>query len=116
MIVSLRVKTHLLTETTEEIPTKRLFISAFTIGIGYLVGGLIPLFPYFFINDARVALFWSCIVTGITLLLFGVVRTYVTGAKGGIGGYLWGAISTLLVGGAAAAAAYGIVLAVSHAE
>ncbi|KLO08771.1 DUF125-domain-containing protein [Schizopora paradoxa] len=103
-------------EGLEEIPTRRLFISAFTIGVGYLIGGLIPLFPYFFISEARVALFWSCIVTGITLLLFGVVRTYVTGAKGGLGGYLWGAISTLCVGGAAAAAAYGIVLAVSHAE
>ena len=27
----------------------------------------------------------------------------------GFGGYIWGALSTLLVGGAAAAAAYGLV-------
>jgi len=67
---------------------KQLFISAFTIGVGYLIGGLIPLFPYLFIHNAKVALFWSCIVTGITLLLFGVVKTYFTGAKGGFGGYL----------------------------
>lgn len=35
-------------EGLEEVPTRRLYISAFTIGMGYLLGGLIPLFPYFF--------------------------------------------------------------------
>ncbi len=95
----------------EEVPTKRLYISAFTIGMGYLLGGLIPLLPYFFIPRAHVALVYSAVVTGITLLVFGAVKTRVTGATGGVGGYLWGAISTLCVGGAAAAAAYGIVAA-----
>ncbi|KAE9387857.1 hypothetical protein BT96DRAFT_981268 [Gymnopus androsaceus JB14] len=35
-------------EGMEEVPTKRLYISAFTIGMGYLIGGLIPLFPVLF--------------------------------------------------------------------
>ena len=35
-------------EGLEEVPTRRLYISAFTIGMGYLLGGLIPLLPYFF--------------------------------------------------------------------
>lgn len=35
-------------EGMEEVPTRRLYISAFTIGMGYLLGGFIPLFPYFF--------------------------------------------------------------------
>ena len=35
-------------EGLEEIPTKRMYISAFTIGMGYLLGGFIPLLPYFF--------------------------------------------------------------------
>lgn len=61
------------------------------------------------------ALIYSCIVTGIVLLIFGVVKARITGAAGrGIGGYVWGAISTLLVGGAAAAAAYGLVAALEE--
>lgn len=61
---------------------------------------------------AHIALIYSCIVTGVILLVFGAVKARVTGAAGhGVGGYVWGAVSTLLVGGAAAAAAYGLVAA-----
>lgn len=117
-------------EGLEEVPTRRLYISAFTIGMGYFLGGLIPLLPYFFgmcpsvflfhpETDclctepiAHIALVYSCIVTGIILLIFGAVKARITGAAGrGIGEYVWGAVSTLLVGGAAAGAAYGIVAA-----
>ncbi|KAJ7080980.1 membrane fraction protein [Mycena belliarum] len=95
----------------EEVPTSRLYISAFTIGAGYLIGGIIPLLPYFFIPRAHVALLWSAIITGVVLLVFGAVKARVTGAGVGTGGYVWGAVSTLLVGGIAAAAAFGIVKA-----
>lgn len=93
----------------EEIPDKRLYISAFTIGMGYLVGGIIPLLPYFFIPRAQVALIYSCIVTGVILLIFGAVKAHVTGAGVGTSGYVWGAFSTLLVGGIAAGASFVIV-------
>ncbi|KAJ7173012.1 VIT family-domain-containing protein [Mycena crocata] len=95
----------------EEVPTSRLYISAVTIGAGYLVGGIIPLIPYFFIPRAHVALMWSAIITGLVLLLFGAVKARVTGAGVGPKGYVWGAVSTLLVGGVAAAAAFAIVKA-----
>ncbi|KAH7912872.1 VIT family-domain-containing protein [Hygrophoropsis aurantiaca] len=98
-------------EGMEEVPTRRLYISAFTIGMGYLIGGIIPLLPYFFIPRAHEALFYSCALTGLVLLIFGAVKARVTGAGQGATGYIWGAVSTLLVGGAAAAAAYGIVAA-----
>ncbi|EPQ50859.1 DUF125-domain-containing protein, partial [Gloeophyllum trabeum ATCC 11539] len=99
-------------EGIEDVTTSRMYTSAFTIGLGYLLGGIIPLLPYFFIPQAHVALMWSCIITGVILLIFGVVKARVTGAAGsGIGGYVWGAVSTLMVGGAAAGAAYGIVAA-----
>ncbi|KAH8112892.1 VIT family-domain-containing protein [Phellopilus nigrolimitatus] len=75
-------------EGIEEVPTRRLYISAFTIGMSYLIGGIIPLMPYFFIPRAHVALMWSILVTGVTLIV------------------------TLFVGGAAAAAAYGIIVAI----
>lgn len=56
------------------------------------------------------------IFTGIILLIFGAVKQHVTGAKGGFTGYLWGAVSTLCVGGAAAGAAFAIVRALESAE
>ncbi|KAL4072194.1 VIT family-domain-containing protein [Scleroderma citrinum] len=96
-------------EGLEEVPTKRLYISAVTIGLGYLVGGIIPLIPYFFVSRAHVALLYSCVLTGFVLLVFGVVKAHITGAGNNLVGYLRGAVSTLMVGGAAAAAAYGIV-------
>ena len=96
--------------SAEEVPTRRLYISAFTIGMGYLLGGVIPLIPYFFIPTAHIALMYSSLFTGIVLLVFGAVKARVTGAAGkAASGYVWGALSTLAVGGAAAAAAYGIV-------
>ena len=97
-------------EGLEEVPASRMYTSAFTIGMGYLVGGLIPLLPYFFEPVAHIALIYSCVLTGIVLLVFGAVKARVTGA----GGYVWGAVSTLMVGGAAAAAAYGIVAALEQ--
>jgi len=100
-----------LTLAPEEVPTRRLYLSAFTIGMGYLLGGTIPLIPYFFIPTAHIALIYSSILTGIVLLIFGAVKARITGAASkGAGGYIWGAFSTLVVGGAAAAAAYGIVV------
>ena len=97
--------------SAEEIPNRRMYVSAFTIGMGYFIGGLIPLLPYFFIPRAQVALIYSCIVTGIVLLVFGAVKARVTGAGQGLAGYIWGAFSTLMVGGIAAAAAFAIVKA-----
>jgi hypothetical protein len=56
------------------------------------------------------------IVTGIVLLVFGAIKQHVTGAAGGFTGYLWGAVSTLCVGGAAAGAAFAIVKALEAAD
>ncbi|KAJ2925327.1 hypothetical protein H1R20_g11775, partial [Candolleomyces eurysporus] len=95
----------------EEIPDRRMYVSAFTIGMGYLLGGLIPLLPYFFIPRAHVALLYSCILTGVVLLIFGAVKARVTGSGDTAGSYIWGAVSTLMVGGVAAGAAFGIVKA-----
>ncbi|KAG1819160.1 VIT family-domain-containing protein [Suillus subaureus] len=89
---------------------------AFTIGMGYLCGGIIPLLPYFFISKAIDALKISCIITGIVLLIFGTVKARITGAARNFWGYIWGAVSTMAVGGFAAAAAYGLVVAVESSS
>ncbi|KAG2358264.1 hypothetical protein BDR07DRAFT_1524325 [Suillus spraguei] len=44
------------------------------------------------------------------------VKARVTGAARNIWGYIWGAVSTMAVGGFAAAAAYGLVVAVESAR
>jgi VIT1/CCC1 family predicted Fe2+/Mn2+ transporter len=91
------------------------YISALTIGMSYLLGGLIPLLPYFFIDHATTALLYSSVVTATILLIFGVVKARVSGAAQTTGGYIWSAATTMLVGGAAAGVAYGVVAALEGA-
>ncbi|KAG9023089.1 hypothetical protein FS842_005845 [Serendipita sp. 407] len=100
----------------EPIPRSRMYSSAATIGLGYLVGGAIPLLPYFFIPTVSRALFASCVLTFIVLIAFGILKAHITGAGTGWRGYLWGAVSTVMVGGMAAGAAFGIVRALQGVE
>ncbi|KAL7421813.1 Protein ccc1 [Cryptotrichosporon argae] len=96
-------------EGMEEVPRSRLWISALTIGLSYFIGGLIPLIPYMATSTAEQGLIASVVLTGVILFIFGGVKTYFTGATGGYGGYIWGSVSTMVVGGLAAGAAYGLV-------
>ncbi|CBQ72483.1 related to CCC1-Proposed vacuolar iron transport protein [Sporisorium reilianum SRZ2] len=96
-------------EGLEPVSTSRLYISAFTIGLSYFFGGIIPLLPYMFVQEASKALLLSVIITGIILLVFGVVKQRVTGGEGGFKGYAYGAVSTLAVGGVAAGASWLLV-------
>jgi predicted membrane protein (TIGR00267 family) len=75
--------------------------SALTIGISYIVGGIIPLSPYFFIADSRNALFYSCIITMACLFIFGYFKSKVTGQPA-----ISGALKVLVIGALAAAAAF----------
>jgi len=96
-------------EGLEPVSTSRLYISALTIGLSYFIGGIIPLLPYMFVEQASKALFLSVVITGLILLIFGVVKQRVTGGEGGVKGYAYGAVSTLAVGGLAAGASWLIV-------
>jgi len=75
--------------------------SAFTIGVSYIVGGIIPLSPYFLINESQIALYYSCGITMICLFVFGYFKSKVTGQP-----LLSGALKVLLIGTLAAAAAF----------
>lgn len=96
-------------EGLEPVSTSRLYISALTIGLSYFIGGIIPLLPYMFVEQASRALLLSVIITGVILLVFGVVKQRVTGGEGGLRGYAYGAVSTLAVGGVAAGASWLLV-------
>ncbi len=87
---------------------KRAFNSAFTIAGAYIAGGLIPLGPYIFLSSARTGLRVSIIVTLAALALFGYIKGHFTGTRP-----IRSALQTLITGGLAAAAAFGLALAIS---
>ncbi|KAF7931467.1 uncharacterized protein EAE98_002651 [Botrytis deweyae] len=95
----------------EEPATSRAFTSALTISMGYFLGGLLPLLPYFFVSTVAEGLYISVGVMVITLFIFGYVKTgMITGFQAKcIGGNCWGAAEMVLIGGVAAAAAMGLV-------
>src|SRR5258705_8140412 len=82
---------------------KRAGKSALNIGLSYIVGGLVPLSPYFFVSSPLDGLKISSIVTLICLFGFGYFKSKMTGIK------VWsGAIRVMLIGAIAAGAAFAI--------
>jgi predicted membrane protein (TIGR00267 family) len=77
--------------------------SAITIGISYIVGGIIPLSPYLIINNSEVALYYSCAVTLVCLFVFGYFKSKFTGQPA-----ITGALKVVIIGALAAGAAFGI--------
>jgi len=75
--------------------------SAVTIGLSYIVGGIIPLSPYFFIADSQNALYYSCAITMVCLFVFGYFKSKVTGQPA-----FSGALKVLFIGTLAATAAF----------
>ncbi|KAH9620412.1 hypothetical protein KSS87_007954 [Heliosperma pusillum] len=82
---------------------RRALQSAFTIAISYIIGGIVPLFPYMFLEEAREAVSASVIVTLIALLVFGFAKGYFTGNKP-----FRSAFETAFIGAIASAAAFGM--------
>jgi vacuolar iron transporter family protein len=87
---------------------RRALVSAVTIAGAYIAGGLIPLAPYFIFATATRALTISVAFTLLALFVFGYVKGHFTGARP-----LSSALQTTLVGGLAAAAAFGIARLIS---
>jgi VIT1/CCC1 family predicted Fe2+/Mn2+ transporter len=82
---------------------KAALTGALTIAGAYVVGGLIPLSPYFFSPTARAALVVSIAVTLLALAIFGYVKGRFTGARP-----VRSALQTTVIGGLAAAAAFAL--------
>jgi VIT1/CCC1 family predicted Fe2+/Mn2+ transporter len=82
---------------------KRATKSALNIGLSYVVGGLVPLSPYFFVEEPVNGLKISAIVTLLCLFIFGWFKSRITGINA------WGgALRVTLIGAVAAAAAFGV--------
>ena len=92
----------------EEPNPKRALSSALTIGLSYIGGGLIPLAPYILIHTAGTALLFSVVFTLLALFVFGYVKGRFTGTRP-----FRSAIQTALIGGLAAAVAFGLAKLIS---
>lgn len=82
---------------------QRTWKSALTIALSYALSGFIPLSPYMILPDVQTALRISVIMTLAALFIFGFVKGRITGVKA-----LRSAIQMILIGGAAAGAAFGL--------
>jgi len=82
--------------------------SALTIAGAYVVGGLIPLFPYMVVVSAKRALPISIAVTLVALAVFGYVKGRFTGARPARS-----ALQTVLIGALAAGMAFLLARAIS---
>ena len=77
--------------------------SALTIAASYIAGGMVPLLPYMFVADAGQSLRLSVLITLAALAVFGGIKGRLVGT-----GTLRSALQTTMIGGFAAAAAYGL--------
>lgn len=88
---------------------KRARNSSLTIGISYIIGGLIPLSPYMLIHDSVEALMFSVLMTLIALFIFGFFKAKFMGTK------TWkSAFFTMLTGGLAAGVAFFVAKLIAH--
>src|SRR5260221_13037420 len=77
--------------------------SAFIIAISYIIVGLIPLSAYFFTDSSYDGLKYSCLITVVCLIGFGLIKSKLTGQP-----LFKGALRVTVIGVLAAAAAFGL--------
>jgi vacuolar iron transporter family protein len=85
----------------EEPQPARARISALTIAMSYIIGGLIPLAPYILLSNLPTGLWCSVAVTLLALAVFGWAKGQFTGINP-----FKGALQTVVTGGLAAGAAF----------
>jgi VIT1/CCC1 family predicted Fe2+/Mn2+ transporter len=77
--------------------------SAFNIGLSYVVGGLVPLSPYFFVTNGLMGLKISAAITLCCLFIFGYFKSKLTGVHP-----LAGALRVMVIGALAAGCAFAV--------
>jgi vacuolar iron transporter family protein len=82
---------------------KRARKSAFNIGVSYIVGGIVPLLPYFFVHNTFEGLKISAAITLVCLFIFGYFKSKMTGIPP-----ITGALKVMMIGAIAAGAAFSI--------
>jgi len=92
----------------EKPDARRASRSAFNIGFSYIIGGIVPLIGYFVTQTPRQGLLISSVMTVVFLLVFGYVKTKLTGNRP-----FYGALKTAFIGILAAGAAFMIARLIS---
>lgn len=87
----------------EKPDARRATKSALNIGVSYIIGGLIPLMPYFFVDDGIEGLKISAMITIVCLFVFGYFKSRLTGLNPLLGG-----VRVAVIGTIAAGCAFGI--------
>jgi VIT1/CCC1 family predicted Fe2+/Mn2+ transporter len=82
--------------------------SAVTIGVGYALGGFVPLLPYIILNSVSTGLIASIVVTTVVLALFGFAKSRLIGVNPWLG-----ALQHVVLGGLAAGVAFGLALLIA---
>jgi VIT1/CCC1 family predicted Fe2+/Mn2+ transporter len=82
---------------------KRAKKSAFNIGSSYIIGGMVPLVPYFFVSTSLEGLKISAMITLACLYIFGFFKSKITGINPWIGG-----LKVMMIGALAAGTAFTI--------
>ncbi|KKA25979.1 hypothetical protein TD95_002167 [Thielaviopsis punctulata] len=102
------------TETAANTP----LMSGLSIALGYLMGGLIPMLPYFFAPTVGLGLVWSIFLCMIALFSYGAGKNYLLGGsrRPAISKCLWEGLHMLLLGGVAAGTAVLCVHLVENAQ
>jgi VIT1/CCC1 family predicted Fe2+/Mn2+ transporter len=77
--------------------------SAFNIGLSYIVGGLVPLSPYFFVTEGLTGLKVSAAITLCCLFIFGYFKSKLTDVHP-----LAGAVRVMVIGALAAGCAFAV--------
>ncbi|KAL2212684.1 hypothetical protein CC79DRAFT_1318614 [Sarocladium strictum] len=81
---ALRLQHHesSLSSSNEPLPVSP-YASGLSISLGYVIGGIIPLLPYFFTPNVGQGLLWSIGLCLIALLFFGAGKSWVLRREGG---------------------------------
>lgn len=90
------------------------YICAIVMGFAYLLGGILPMIPYFIAKKASTALFVSIGITAVILVVFGFYKARFLGST--FRQSASSAIKTLIIGAVAAGASYGIVRAIDGSK
>jgi len=99
-------------ELKMEKPKRRTaWICAVIMGISYLIGGIIPMIPYFAFKDVTRALYVSIGITIVVLLVFGYGKAAIAGTARRA--CFESAAQTLAIGVMAAGTSYGIVYGIN---
>jgi predicted membrane protein (TIGR00267 family) len=87
------------------------WICALIMGFSYLIGGIIPMIPYFAMKKVTDALFVSIAVTVVVLILFGYAKAALMGNMRRA--CILSSIQTLAVGVMAGGLSYGVVYGIN---